>query len=190
MPNIIDEKQRWRWWYEAISDWMIANPGGKLGDCALALNKAQSTISMIVNSQLFKDYHAQRRQAFREQHDEAIVAKTTKVAELGLDLILERMTTKRDAIPLGVVKDLTDSALSRLGYGTPKAGVPMPGGTTIINGGNVVQVSAQDLAEARALVRSQEQQRLALPARQPVVAPPVAASEGEREGEVSNAPLP
>src|SRR5678815_4847907 len=34
---------RWRWWYSAISDWMLRNPGGTMADCAAELGRGAST---------------------------------------------------------------------------------------------------------------------------------------------------
>lgn len=187
MPNLIDETGRWRWWYESIADWMIANPDGKLGDCAIALDKSPGTISMIVNSDLFKDYYAARRNDWKERHDQAIVSKTAKIAEFGLDLILEKMQAKRDTVPIGVLKEVTDSALNRLGYGVKPVGTPVPPGSTINGNVQIVQVSAQDLAEARAVIRNREQVALTPPPKQieqgaaPALAPEKVAERDEEE---------
>jgi hypothetical protein len=188
MGNIIDERSRWRWWYESISDWMIANPGGRLYECAAYLQKSPNTISVIVNSNAFKDFHALRRREWRERHDETIISKTTEVAEMGLDLILDRMKSKRDQIPLSTLKEVTGDALQRLGY----TSAPPPGaaGVNVTGNATFVTVSAQDLAEARAVVRQQEQKRLLPPIRDPSQLPPQGHDrEAEHEGEVLNAPL-
>jgi hypothetical protein len=56
--------KRWRWWYSAISDYRLANPGCTVKEVALALNKGETTIGFIVASDVYKEYEAQRRQEF------------------------------------------------------------------------------------------------------------------------------
>lgn len=111
---------RWRWWYSAISDWMIEHPSGDMSDCAAHLSKHVTTIRFISATDMFRDFHAQRLQVWREAHDFALAHKLTAVAEQGLDLILDRMHTKRDQIPLNTLVALTSSSLEKLGYGTPQ----------------------------------------------------------------------
>lgn len=112
---------RWRFWYVDISDYMIRNPGCKYLDIAASLGKHPNTISLIVNTDMFKEYHAQRKQEFVQDHDFALRAKLTDQATKGLDLILEVMQKQGDKIPLQRLESLATNALDRLGYG-PKQG--------------------------------------------------------------------
>lgn len=52
---------RWRWWYAAIADWMLENPGGSMIDCAHAIGRGVGTVQQISASNTFKDYYAARR---------------------------------------------------------------------------------------------------------------------------------
>lgn len=149
---------RWRWWYEAIADWMIANPGGRMSDCAAALNKHICTVSQIANTDLFRDYLANRKREWRERHDFSIIQKTTEVAELGLDVLLETLKTKRSAVPIGTLNEITSTALDRLGYGVPSA--PLVQVNQIDNSRNVtIPVAASVLEEARMAIRQVEASR-------------------------------
>ena len=89
-----------RWWYENIIDWMIAHPDQPLYECAAALKKAPSTISLIVNSDVFKQHYAARRREYVEKHDTSIMRKTTEIAEAALDLQLEVLKQRRTSVPL------------------------------------------------------------------------------------------
>lgn len=146
-----------RWWYDSIIDWMIAHPDGKLGECALALRKSPSTISIVTNSDVFKLRLEERRKSFNERHDASIMAKSVQLAEVALDLQLDVLEKKRDKIPLGTIKEIGESALARLGYGVKG------GGNSVINIGqgagaqtNVVSVSKEALASARESLRAVE----------------------------------
>lgn len=152
---------RWRWWYAAISDAMIANPGATNTDIALSLGKAANTISMIANTDLFRDYHAQRRQEFQKSHDFILSSKLGRVAEKGLDLLLEVMETKRTSVPLAQLVAITNSSLENLGYG-PKAPAQAPVQVNV-HQQVAVPISAGALEEARDALRRAEAKQLQAP---------------------------
>jgi hypothetical protein len=130
-------------WYDSIIDDLLANPGTSLKDCARRLGRSPSTISSVASSDLFKARWAQRRQQFEEALRDRMVNKLTQAAELSLDLTIEQMGKKRDAIPLPVLTEITKSTLDRLGYGPQqdRAAVQVNVSSNV--------VSAEALASAR-----------------------------------------
>lgn len=155
--NLIDHTNRWRWWYDGIIDWMLSHPGQKLGDCAEYFDKAQSTISLIVNSDAFKMRLAERRSEFEHLHDFAIISKTSEVALKALDVMLDQLEKKRDKIPLKDANEIANTALKRLGYGEkqgPTINIGQGAGAT------VVQVSRETLEASRKQIRQVQEQRL------------------------------
>jgi len=153
---------RWRWWYEGIADWMIAHPGGRLQDCARDLNKNSSTISMIINSDVFRDYLAKRRAEWRERHDFALTSKTTKVAEAALDCLLVQLEKKKDQVPINTISEIATSALDRLGYSPQKTQAPsVQVNVQQNNDAKVIHaaVSPEALQEAREALRIAERNR-------------------------------
>lgn len=153
---------RWGWWYPAIADWMIANPGRRLQDCARDLNKSPTTISMIVNTDLFKDFLATRRREWESVHDFALRSKTTKVAELGLDILLESLEKKRSTVPISTLSEITTSALDRLGYSPNKPQASVQINNIQQSGGvTVVPVSVDALREAQEAIRLAQSRRAA-----------------------------
>lgn len=137
------QPQKIQYWYDSIIDWMFANPGGNLKECAAALGKAPVTIQLIVRSDLFKARYSARRALFNQELDHRLVGKLAKVAELGLDLTLEVMEKKRDSVPLPLLNEITSRAMDRLGYGPGSSGSAPP---------VAVHVHANASAEARAAV--------------------------------------
>lgn len=158
-------ENRWRWWYDSIIDWMIANPQGSLRDCAAELGRSEVYVRMIVRTDGFKAHYRARREEFNSLHDDLIASKTRQVAVQALDIILDKFDRKRDSIPLSEVREISDSALARLGYGSK-------GGGTTINVGEgagqqntqYVTVSKQGLSDARDLLRAAESAKAAPPA--------------------------
>lgn len=154
------EPQSWQPWYVAISDWMIRNPGGDMSDCARDLKRHASTVRYIVNSDMFREFHAQRRNQWREQHDFALVSRITKVATKSLDVILDKMEKQADKIPMQLITEIATASLDRLGY-APQGPANTPVQVNIDNRQQTVSVpvTAAALEEARDALRAAEQKR-------------------------------
>ena len=155
--------QRWRWWYVEIADIMIRDPVATDAQIAKQLSRAASTIQMIRNSDMFRQYFAQRRQQQVEAHDQAIRNRLQKVATNSLDILLDQMETKKSHIPVKMVQELAVSALDRLGF-NPKVAAPAVQVNVQQNDNRSVilppTITAQELLEARAALRAVEAQRL------------------------------
>jgi hypothetical protein len=180
---------RWNWWYSSIADIMIRDPSITKAAIALELDKSATTISFIVNTNLFQDYLAQRKEEWRKQHDHAILSKLTRVAELSLDSVAEHLEKKKDQVPLPVAVEAMTSALDRLGYGIKQ----QPAVSVQVNQDNsrtqtvvIEGVSATALEEARTALRVAEGKRaLEYDAKEP---PPLGGRDG-RLIEHDQAPL-
>lgn len=157
---------RWNWWYSAIADIMIRDPSLKLNDIAFELNKHPNTISLIVNTDMFREYLAQRKEQWRQNHDFTILKKVSRVAELALDSVAEQFEKKKDQVPLALAVETMTTTLDRLGY-SPKQVSPVSvqvnqhsdnsTKTVVIQG-----VSPAALEEARDALRLAEQRRAAV----------------------------
>lgn len=176
------QRRKMLWYYSAIIDWMIANPGRPLSECAAHVGKAQTTLSIIINSDMFKAALAQRKAEFQARHDFGLIEKTTRIAHASLDAILTTLDKKKDAVPLEMLNTISESALGRLGYSAKP--LTAPGGVTVnVNAPQqqvVLPVSGQDLAEARMALRQVQENR----AREQL-SPPTTMGPQQIEGEVS-----
>ncbi len=165
---------RFRWWYTAIADLMIAEPHLRQEEIAFRLNRHPNTINMIVNTDLFRTYLSHRKAQFREQSNEVLTSKMTAVATGALDLILERMEKKRDQIPFQSLESLSGSMLDKLGYGVTPVGVQINQTNSFQQNDNrsvVISASPQALEEARQALRLAEARRgaFALPETPPLL---------------------
>lgn len=152
------EPQKNHWWYEAIIDWMIANPQGTLMECAAALQVHKQTITLIQASDVFQERYAEARQRLREKTHERIMERLGTIATKGLEIIEKRLDGEK-VVPkssLQTISDVTQKSLSALGYGQQKGG-----GVTIINQNQQVEVGAskQAVEEARKQIRRQQDGR-------------------------------
>lgn len=176
-------KGRWGWWYPAIADYMLANPGAKIADIAAHVNRVPQTISYIINTDMFRRYLDQRREEAQQVTDTRIAQKLTKIGELGLDLMYETMEKKRTSVPIGQLQTMTMSALDRLGYSPEPAKSPS---VNVNVSGNNVAVGVEMLEEARKTLRRAEQNRALSPVEPPLqleleAVPAAQASGGEEE---------
>lgn len=169
-----------RWWYPAIADWMLRNPGGDMVKCAKDLDRSVGGLRMITSSDMFKEYYAQRRREWQEAHDFAILSRVNQVATKSLDLVLDKMERKGDQVPMNVAKDIAFSALDRLGY------APQNGPQVTVNTGeqkNVfVAVTPDALEEARTALRLAESGRGAASNRRLELTAEVVGSEAVNAG--------
>lgn len=151
--------ERFRWWYSSIADIMIRDPNVTQVQIAAQLNKHPNTVSMIINSDMFREYYHQRREAYREDHDHALRVRMTEVATEGLDIVLEQLKTKRTQVPLMVALKVVESSLDRLGY------APQSGPQVVVDNRQIdarqqtVALTPSDLEAARAAMRMAEQSK-------------------------------
>lgn len=164
--------RKMRWWYEALADFMIANPRATQNQIAAHFNRGVATISTIVNSDAFTAYFRQRRDKHAEVLDASVRSKLMNVADKSLDLMLDQLDKKRDTIPLEQLQRTTESTLKALGYGVEK---PAHTNVTVNTGPQMipVAVSLNDLEAAREALRRNQ---LA-----PVAAPPLTIEHDDSE---------
>lgn len=180
---------RWRWWYGSIADFMLANPGCTDAQIAAAMKKYPSTINCIRNTDLFKSFFAERQKQFREGHDAAITNKFYRATEASLDILLDQLEKKGDKIPFETNLRILDRVSRPLGYGGDSPAVQ-------VNMNSVDQskhvtisgVSVDQIEEARAAMRRQQELRSLEPMEQKLLAP--APPENELLDEVDLVPLP
>lgn len=145
--------------YDIIIDDMLTNPGTTLQDTARRLNKAASTIGLIVKSDFFRARWHQRREKYNEDLNFRLHQKLTAVAEKSLDTTLAVLEKKGEAIPLPVLTALNDSIFEKLGYG-PSGSAPtlavQINNTNSTEAPSPTQATPEGLAKAREYLRMLE----------------------------------
>jgi hypothetical protein len=143
-------------WYDSIIDWMLLNPGRSKKECAAALGRTPQIIYDVTNSDLFKARYEFRRSEHNQALAEGTRAKLGRVADLAMDVLLDKLETKSAQLGAVAVAGIADSALQRLGYGIE----PLGSRAAPVNATVVVQVSQTVLREAQANLRSLERTKL------------------------------
>lgn len=150
-------------YFDQIIDYMIANPGAKPKEIGNFINRAPTTVSAIINSDMFKARLMARRSEWVKEHDFTIQQRTVAIAEKSMDLILEVLEKKRDQVPLGQLLEAQNSALERLGFGIKQSPAAVVQVNQQNNSTTVVlppSVPASVIAEARMAVRQAQQEKL------------------------------
>lgn len=136
--------QAFRFWYDHVIDWMLANPEGNLKQCAEAVGRHPNTIRMIVASDMFKARWAERRGELNGMYNDAILLKTSRVAMQALDVLSERLESNPRGIPAATVADIASKSMEALGFGAPKVGQPLPHQEVHVHVGGDVLAQARD----------------------------------------------
>lgn len=147
-------RMRFRFWYDAIIDWMLLNSDKPLKQCAKDLGRSEDTIYTITSSDIFKARYAQRRQEFNERLQEQIGDAASGVALAAMTEIQRRIVSNAAAIPTVVLNDIANKTLERIGYGVA------PVAQTVINNntGPTLSVSVDTLREAKAAMQEVHRQ--------------------------------
>lgn len=167
-----------RWWHDSVIDYMLANPTARLSEIAHEFKRSYNYMSIILNTDMFKARLAARRNELNAGIHASIQNKLLRTLDATLDVVHEQITTKRTQIPFRDTSAFVNSTLERLGYG-----VKQGGGTAVqVNvSGPQVRVTAQDLEEARALLRRSEAARVVDALPQPAAVLSLPADEGSKE---------
>ncbi len=140
---IMGEKVDYR--YEAIIDFMLANPHMKRYQIAEALKYTAAWFSTITSNDAFKVLYAKRREAYNVEFHESTVHKLYEVAQEAADVVLEKL--KEPECPADLAVDSMTASLKSLGFGAPKSVQPTTQNNTQVN--VYTESDRQTLAAAR-----------------------------------------
>jgi hypothetical protein len=140
--------------HDAILNFLIANPMMKMGDVARYFNVTPTWLSIIMNSDAFRERLAARQDAIFSSVTVPLRARVEGLAHRALDRMADSIEHVDDHSEL---RETADMLLHRLGYAPRTGAAAAPTTATQIN------ISMSDpalLAEARRLM---EQKRPSLP---------------------------
>lgn len=130
-------------WHDDLIEFILMHPSADLRIKARHFEVSMSWISIVENSDAFKEKLASRRQEHFQNVSNNVVQKLEALADLCVDEMASRIDKQTD-VPLSTLKEVGESALKMLGFGQPKSG-PATSHTT-----NILIADKEALAEARA----------------------------------------
>ncbi len=151
-------------WHESLADWYIQNPTASNRQTAKFFNVSEQWVSIVKNSDGFKELMKNRREAHRDLVSVSVINKVEALAEQAIDELADQMGRKD--LPVEHVKDIAAMSLKAMGFGGDR------GGAAVTNNVNVV-VDRDALLEARAKLISSR--------------PPLIESTAERKEEDESA---
>jgi hypothetical protein len=152
-------------WHESLADWYIQNPTASNRQTAKFFNVSEQWVSIVKNSDGFKELMKNRREAHRDLVSVSVINKVEALAEQAIDELADQMGRKD--LPVEHVKDIAAMSLKAMGFGGDRGG-----GAAVTNNVNVV-VDRDALLEARAKLISSR--------------PPLIESTAERKEEDESA---
>lgn len=108
-----------RAWHEELIEWTLANPRGSLQEAALFFGATVSWISIVKNSDAFKELYAKRRQEHFDRVSIGVGERITALAEVTIDALTVKMekNIQADTATIDQLKEVGDMALKALGFG-------------------------------------------------------------------------
>jgi hypothetical protein len=168
------QPKNWQWWYDRLIDWMIAHPEGTMGQAAIEFKTSESWLSVIKNSDMFKDRFAVASKNASDVTLLGIKEKGLAAAEQALDALNKRLETQAAVLPVSTLLEITDITMKRFGYATDKKAA----GPAVQNNYFMGGVSQQELSNARANMN-----KLAVVRREATELVPVEGESGGKEDE-------
>lgn len=140
------------WQHEALADLMITEPQLSLGECAKRLGFTLAWLSIVKNSDSFKDYFTLRRKVHSDALTIGIKEKAAALAEMSLDVLIEDTQVKLDnnAMSASEARENLDLVAKRFGFDGTVGPQRAAAQVTL----NVGMVTAEALEQAREKLRA------------------------------------
>lgn len=131
--------------HEAIADWLLTNPQRSMEECARHFGITRAWLSVVVNSQAFREMLALKGQEVFEQTVVPLRDKLNGVAHRAVEKLGDVVDNAQDP---KLILDIADRTLHRLGY-APSKGPTVGDGATVVQQNNFYQTDPETLRAAR-----------------------------------------
>lgn len=146
-----------RAWHEELLEFIIANPRASGAEIAFHFNVTQTWVSIVKNSDAFKELWAQRRGDHFSRVSATIVEKVSALADVTVDALSEEVEKqhREGTASIASLRETADLALRSLGFGGKQHSVNSPAYPINVNVNtdartqNIITVDRDTLARAR-----------------------------------------
>jgi len=116
-----------RAWHFELMEWTIANPRGSLQEASLFFNVSISWISIVKNSDAYKELWAKHRPEHFSRVSAGVSERITALAEVSLDALTNRIEkdVRDNTATVGQLRESADLALRAMGFGNKGINVPL-----------------------------------------------------------------
>lgn len=137
-----------RAWHEELIDFMLAQPRAGLKETSDYFGVSMSWVSIVKNSDAFKNEWEKRRALHSSAVSVSIVERVEALAEVCLETMTEKLEREGASVGLTTLREISETALKSLGFGQrndARAGNTFQNNVT----NNVMVVDRETLARAR-----------------------------------------
>lgn len=136
-----------RAWHEELLEFTLANPRASLQEASLFFNVSISWISIVKNTDAFRELWAKRRGEHFSRVSATVSERVTALAEITVDKLTQKVELDPD-VSIAQLKEVGDLALKALGFGVSKGNLNIHTGPQQTN--NTFLIDKDTLAAARA----------------------------------------
>lgn len=137
-------------WHEELVNFDLMHPSASLRMKAAHFNVSMSWISIVQNSDAYREYRAQRRDEHFGNVSQAVIDKLEALADISVSEINERIHRDKD-IPLAHLTEVAEMALGKLGFGQKATN------NGIVTNNNIIVADKEALEEARKRMRASQE---------------------------------
>ncbi len=145
-------------WHETLVEFLIANPRASLEEISLYFNATPSWISIVKNSDAFRELWASRRQQHFNRVSISVSDRVTALAEVTVDALTVKMerAISSDTATIDQLKEVGDMALKALGFGAKNGNSVSIHQTTATQNVFVDKATLERAREARRAIQRDE----------------------------------
>lgn len=136
-------------WHEELMDFMLAQPRAGLKETSEYFGVSMSWLSVVKNSDAFKDAWEKRRENHSSAVSVSLVQRVEALAEVALETMTQRLEREGESIGLSTLREVSETALKSLGFGMRDARAGGSQQAHSITNNNMIVVDRETLARAR-----------------------------------------
>lgn len=147
-----------RAWHEELLEFLLVNPRASLQEISVYFNATPSWISIVRNSDAFKELYAQRRQEHFDRVSITVSDRVTALADVTIDALTVKMEKhiQADTATIEQLKEVGDMALKALGFGAKQNNNIHISAPTNTQNVFVDKATLERAREARRMVQKEE----------------------------------
>lgn len=140
-----------RAWHEELIEFTLANPRASLQEASLYFNVTVSWISIVKNSDAFREMWARRRPEHFSRVSAGVSERLVALTEVTVDALTNKVEqeTREGTASIATLKEVGDMALKAMGFGNKGIGSPIVHLNTGPTQNNTFIVDKETLARAR-----------------------------------------
>lgn len=151
-------KNGMRAWHEELLEFLLANPRASLAEISIYFNATPSWISIVKNSDAFREVWAKRRSEHFDRVSISVSDRVTALADVTIDALTVKMEKHiaADTATIEQLKEVGDMALKALGFGAKGNNINIRTDVSATTNVFVDKATLERAREARRIIQREE----------------------------------